>query len=251
MCGRFSGITEAQAARLAGDLSAWAAGPGAAAGGAPTRPDPAYDWPLQAPFAVPGTAAWIIVPAAGDTATAGGNTGKPAFAPAHLTWGFSVSWHTGPLFNTRLESAVRATRTATSLWRGALERGRCLVPVRAFFEPHATERIRSPKTKKPIKRSYRFTAADGAPVLLLAGVSAAGRFSVVTVPPNAQVAPVHDRMPLVLSATEAITWLSADGAAPILAQAADLADRSGTVLAAAPETDDPLLTGDNGQLSLF
>jgi putative SOS response-associated peptidase YedK len=65
-------------------------------------------------------------------------------------------------------------------------------------------------------------------VFLLAGVQQAGRFSVVTTAPNASVAPLHSRMPLVLAPGESRIWLSDDYAR--------LADRSALTLDATPLT---------------
>ena len=92
------------------------------------------------------------------------------------------------------------------MWAGPISRGRCVVPARGFFETHATDTVRSPKTGRNIKRRYRFGAENEVP-LLLAGVRDETCFSVVTTSPNAVVLPVHDRMPLVLSPQEAVWWL--------------------------------------------
>lgn len=59
---------------------------------------------------------------------------------------------------------------------------------------------------------------------LLAGVQQAGQLSIVTTAPNASVAPVHDRMPLVLGPGESGIWLGSDFAR--------LADRSAIQLTA-------------------
>ena len=112
------------------------------------------------------------------------------------------------------------------MWAEAIQHGRCLVPVRAFYESHATERVESERTGKPVRRQYRFRL-PGARAFLLAGVQAEGRFSVVTTSPNASVAPVHNRMPLVLGPGESGIWLGADFAR--------LADRSAIHLVAEPE----------------
>ena len=75
------------------------------------------------------------------------------------------------------------------------------MPVRAFYEGHQTERVPSERTGKHVRRQYRFRL-PGARAFLLAGVTAEGRLSIVTTEPNATVAPVHNRMPLVLGPGE-------------------------------------------------
>ena len=144
-----------------------------------------------------------------------------------LSWGFALNGKESAVFNTRLESALeQIERGRRGMWAEAIQHGRCLVPVRAFYESHATERVESERTGKPVRRQYRFRL-PGARAFLLAGVQAEGRFSVVTTTPNASVAPVHNRMPLVLGPGESSIWLGADFAR--------LADRSTIHLIAEPE----------------
>lgn len=111
------------------------------------------------------------------------------------------------------------------MWAKAIRDGRCLVPVRAFYESHRTETVSSEQTDKPVRRQYRFRL-PGARAFLLAAVQPDGRFSIVTTEPNASVAPVHDRMPLVLGSGESSAWLGEGFAA--------LADRSALCLSSSP-----------------
>lgn len=149
-------------------------------------------------------------------------------------WGFEPEYAKRTVFNTRIESAL----AGSPMWKGPIQDGRCVIPAAAFYEPHATETVRSPKTGRPMKRQYRFASPDNQP-LLLAGVQQDGRCSVVTTQPNRWVAPVHDRMPLILRFEEVLMWLSPDWA--------DLADRSHEELAVTPEHECAQVE----QLSLF
>lgn len=72
-----------------------------------------------------------------------------------------------------------------------------------------TEEVISEKTGKPIRRQYRFRM-PGTRAFLLAAVQQDGRFSIVTTEPNVSVAPVHNRMPLVLGPGESSVWLGSD-----------------------------------------
>ena len=115
-----------------------------------------------------------------------------------LEWGFPLDGKPDAVFNARIESAFEQLRRGRrGMWAKAIAGGRCLVPVRAFYESHAIERSISEKTGKLIRRQYRFHM-PGARAFLLAAVQQDGRFSIVTTESNASVAPVHDRMPLVL-----------------------------------------------------
>ena len=129
------------------------------------------------------------------------------FRVAQLEWGFPLDGKPHAVFNTRIESALEQLRRGRrGMWAKAIAEGRCLVPVRAFYESHAIERVLSERTGKPMRRQYRFRL-PGARAFLLAAVHADGNFSIVTTEANASVAPVHDRMPLVLGPSESNIWL--------------------------------------------
>jgi putative SOS response-associated peptidase YedK len=119
---------------------------------------------------------------------------------ATARWGFRTS--TVPaVINARAE-----TLAERPLFRGALEsrshheRGRCLVPADGFYEWHQ---------KHPIW----FHRPDGK-LLLFAGLyevepDGGLAFTVVTTAANAQMAPIHDRMPALLAPDGAAAWLAA------------------------------------------
>lgn len=138
-----------------------------------------------------------------------------------LTWGFALEGRRAAVFNTRIETALAQIRQGRrGMWSQAIELGRCLVPVRAFYEGHATETVASERTGRPVRRQYRFRL-PGAGAFLLVGVHHEGQLSIVT------TALVHDRMPLVLGPGESGVWLGPDFAR--------LADRSGIQLETEPE----------------
>ena len=184
------------------------------------------DWPARSFEAFPNAGVPVVVPSSAPE-----GAGMPRLAVEELTWGYPVEWRRGPVFNTRIETALAPGRT---MWSASFERGRCLVPALAFHESHATETVPSVRTGRPVKRQYRFSLPGGE-AMLLAGVQEDGRFSLVTTEPNACVAAVHDRMPLVLRADEAQAWLEGDCAL--------LVDRSGIGLVAAAEDGQKAATG--------
>lgn len=150
-----------------------------------------------------------------------------------LTWGFSVPGRTNAIFNTRIETAA-----SLPLWQDAIASRRCLVPARSFFERHRSERGISPTTGKAVKQLERFDAPEG-DLLFLAGIWQGAEFSVMTTAPNASVAPVHDRMPLVVRADEVRTWLFGDYAS--LADRSRIALDAHPVFPAAPHCEQPTL----------
>lgn len=172
------------------------------------RPDPLRD-------ARPGSLVPVYVP-----------EGR-GLAVARLTWGFPLDGKPNAVFNTRIESALEQLRLGRrGMWAKAIAEGRCLVPVRAFYEGHMTERVESERTGRPVRRQYLFRL-PGARAFLLAAVREGDRFSIVTTRPNASVSPVHDRMPLVLGPGESNVWLGPEFAR--------LADRRRMVLSTEPK----------------
>lgn len=172
------------------------------------RPDPIHD-------ARPGSTVPLFV-----------SDGAGGLKVAKLEWGFPLDGKPNAVFNTRIESALEQLRRGRrGMWAKAIAEGRCLVPVRVFYESSATEKVFSEKTGKPVRRQYRFRLL-GARAFLLAAVQQDGRFSIVTMEPNAIVAHIHDRMPLVLG--ESSVWLGSDFAS--------LADRGKLQLSSQAET---------------
>lgn len=153
------------------------------------HPDPIHD-------ARPGSTVPLFVP-----------DGTSGIRVAKLEWGFPLDGKPNAVFNTRIESALEQLRRGRrGMWAKAIAEGRCLVPARAFSEGNATEKAISEKTGKPVRRQYRFRL-PGARAFLPTAVQQDGRFSIVTTKPNASVAPVHDRMPLVLGPGESNVWI--------------------------------------------
>ena len=122
-----------------------------------------------------------------------------------MRWGWNPDALDGRLLiNCRGEEAH-----AKRMFQEPLIRRRCLVPATAFYEwqPAAT----------PKGRPQPFTFAPAAPGLIAIGglwvptVSAegskGGSVILMTVPANSAVAPVHDRMPLVIGPDSITDWL--------------------------------------------
>ena len=187
MCVRFCPLTAEEAQAALG-----ARGTGRHAIRYIEAPDPLHD-------ARPGSQVPLFVP-----------DGAGGLRVATLEWGFPLDGRPHAVFNTRIESALEQLRLGRrGMWAKAIAEGRCLVPVRAFYESHATEKAISEKTGRPVRRQYRIRM-PGARAFLLAAVQQDGRFSIVTTAPNASVATIHERMPLVLGAGESSLWLGPD-----------------------------------------
>jgi putative SOS response-associated peptidase YedK len=129
-----------------------------------------------------------------------------------------LRWGLVPHFTKDLKTAqrpinVRAETVATSgMFRGALASRRCLVPADAFYEW---------KAMADGKQPYAITRADGAP-LAFAGIwegwhnpdgEALGTFAIITTTANADMARLHDRMPVILEPADWPAWLGKGGGA--------------------------------------
>lgn len=160
------------------------------------------DWPARRLQAYPNSIASLIVPTF-DTATGARALEHEALQARELAWGFEESWKPGVVFNTRIESATKPT------WRDSIEHRRCVIPVSSFYETHRQETFASPKTGKPIKRQYEFRV-PGEGVILISCTWKGDRFSMVTTEANADMAPIHHRMPLIVRQQELPLWFSSD-----------------------------------------
>ena len=218
MCGRFVVLTREEVASVVA----------AVVRGEWLEPTPPASDSLRAQ-AFPGTEIYAF----------GAPDGQLAVGSFH--WGFPVEWSSKPVFNTRIESAL----SGRGMWRDLIQDGRCIVPAWTFFEPHATETVRSPKTGRQIKRAYDFADPAGAP-LLMAALADGANCSIVTTEPNTTVAPIHPRMPLILRFEEVTRWLEGT-----VSDVECLADRSRLALDARPEINGSQVEPMPQQLSLF
>jgi putative SOS response-associated peptidase YedK len=146
-----------------------------------------------------------------------------------MRWGLVPSWAREPSIGNRLNNARSDGLFDKPSFRQAARRRRCLLPASGFYEWQAT-----PSGKQP----WYVSARDGAP-LAMAGLFEAWRPApdadwlltccVITTDANALMAPIHDRMPVLVPRTHWAQWLARDvqqpaAIAPLLvpAPAADL-----------------------------
>lgn len=156
------------------------------------------------------------------------------------TWGFvpppaASGARRGPLINARAESARRMPGV-----RDAFASRRCIVPVDGFYEWVGDEKARRPIWFHPSEPDLFRFAGLWEPV---GDAGDAVRFTILTTAANDVVAPVHDRMPVIVAAADVDVWIggTGDDAAALLrpAPAAWLAATAVTPRANSVKNDDP------------
>ena len=129
-------------------------------------------------------------------------------------WGLIPHWAANAKIASRTFNARAETVATAPVFRDSFRRKRCLVPVDGFYEWRREGTVRQP---------YRIFRSDGRP-LVLAGLWAGWRdpatddvrrtFTIVTTTPNATVAGLHDRMPVIVPDDAWGRWLDPRPADP-------------------------------------
>lgn len=125
-------------------------------------------------------------------------------------WGLIPHWETDPRSASRRINARAETVATSSAFASAFERRRCLVPADGWYE------WLKPETPKGEKIPFRYTVDGGAP-FAFAGLWAGWKdretgevlrtMTIVTTGANELMAPIHDRMPVVLAPEDWDRWL--------------------------------------------
>jgi putative SOS response-associated peptidase YedK len=128
-----------------------------------------------------------------------------------MRWGLIPYWWNKPLKELRLATFNARVETVTTkpFFREPFKNRRCLMPVSGYYEWQDT-----PGGKQP----YYFTTRDGSPILTAAGLwdewknretgERTKSCAMIITEPNAFVAEVHDRMPVLLQPDQLDHWLS-------------------------------------------
>ncbi len=137
---------------------------------------------------------------------------------ALMRWGLVPQWADGLAIGVRMINARAETAASKPSFRDALRRRRCLVAADGFYEWQRDGKRRLP---------FRFAPADDAAVTF-AGIWDRWRprdhgpdapwvesFSILTTVADPLVAPLHDRMPVVIAAADRGRWLSREDLPPV------------------------------------
>lgn len=152
-------------------------------------------------------------------------------------WGLVPSWAKERSAASKLINARAETVASKPSFRAALARRRCLIPADSFFEWQRRAGSASPdgEVRPGGKLPFVVRRRDGAP-LAFAGLWEVWRdpddpdaeplrtCAIVTTSANSLMAPIHNRMPVILEASSWADWLAPD---------ADRADLAALMLPAA------------------
>jgi putative SOS response-associated peptidase YedK len=129
-----------------------------------------------------------------------------------LRWGLIPSWADDPSIGNRMINARSETVAEKAAFRTALRRRRCLVPADGFYEW-----AKVPGGKQP----YYFQMREGIPFAIAGlweewkkGAEPIQSFTLLTTSANDLVAPLHDRMPVIIASTDYDLWLDPKVEAP-------------------------------------
>jgi putative SOS response-associated peptidase YedK len=146
--------------------------------------------------------------------------GKRELVP--MRWGLVPGWWGKPLKELKLATFnARAETVETKpFFRSAFKRNRCIISASGYYEWETT-----PEGKQP----HYFTAADGSPILSIAGLwdewtdKETGKTlkscTMIISAPNNFVANVHDRMPVLLQPKDFDSWLTGKAGKELLVPA--------------------------------
>ena len=131
---------------------------------------------------------------------------------SQVKWGFVPFWAKDPSIGSRTINARAETVATAPAFRSAFKKTRCLIPASGFYEWQK----RDGTTKQPMHIGMK----DGAPFAFAGlwttwGAKDAEQLvtcTIITGEPNELVAPIHNRMPVILAPGDFDRWL--DTAAP-------------------------------------
>lgn len=125
-----------------------------------------------------------------------------------MLWGFMPGFERGRPRSRMFPNARSESASAGAAFRGAVSARRCLVPANGFYEW-------SPAGRGAPKQPFLFTVR-GEEAFAFAGIWEPGgpdepaTFAILTTAPNERVAPVHDRMPVVLTGETMPRWIGSE-----------------------------------------
>lgn len=130
---------------------------------------------------------------------------------SQMRWGLIPFWSKDPTSTYKMINARSEEAEGRPAFREAIRRRRCLVPCSGFYEWKAMEGASKSAKKQPF-----VFERDGGGLFALAGLwerwqaatnESLETFTILTTAANELVAPIHNRMPVVMSPSNYWAWL--------------------------------------------
>lgn len=126
---------------------------------------------------------------------------------ANFKWGLIPHWAKDKSIGNKMINARGETLLEKVSFKDAFRRRRCLIPTNGFYEW-----FKAGKVKKPyrigLKESEIFSFAGLWDTWQDLANNVINSFTIITVEPNQLVAPIHDRMPVILAKEDENRWLN-------------------------------------------
>ena len=148
---------------------------------------------------------WNIAPTQDAPVVTVGRDGERRIVP--LRWGLVPYWADDPTVGTRHINARAETAPTTAAFRDAFVRRRCLVPADGFYEWQQQGGRKQPWWIHHRRGGLLAFAGLRERWQPRSGGEPMHTFTILTTMPNGTVAPLHDRMPVVLEPKDWAAWL--------------------------------------------
>ncbi len=131
-----------------------------------------------------------------------------------VRWGLIPSWAKDPSIGNKLNNARGETVAEKPAFRTSFARHRCIVPASGFYEWQAVT-----ENGKVSKQPWYIHATESDKPLCFAGLLSAWKAPdgatlvstcIITTEPNEVMAPIHDRMPVIIPDEQIDPWLDPD-----------------------------------------
>jgi len=126
-----------------------------------------------------------------------------------MQWGLIPSWSKEPRAQFSTINARAETITKSPVFRGPFKSRRCLVPASGFYEWRKTDQGKQPYCIR-LKDGELFAFAGLYDVWHDSAGNELSSYTVITTAPNDLVAPIHNRMPVILRQDAEDVWLDKD-----------------------------------------
>lgn len=123
-----------------------------------------------------------------------------------LKWGLIPPWADDPKIGFQMLNARSETAATKPAFSAPLRRKRCLIPADGFYEWKTTAHGKQPM-RIALKSRALFSMAGLYETWISPDGSKINSCTIMTTTPNALVAPIHNRMPVILRSEDEELWL--------------------------------------------